>query len=98
MRIAPKEVMAAVSPVYRTGKGSRRLAIAGLLCVLTVVPLAGLPGYRGIPLPGYLATLLLFLGFALIALLLLSPVVFKLTREFFDSNGASEESAAGTAD
>ena len=31
----------------------------------------------------------------LIALILLSPVVFKLTREFFDSNGASEEPAAG---
>jgi AGCS family alanine or glycine:cation symporter len=33
----------------------------------------------------------------LIALILLSPVVFKLTREFFDSNGASEEPAAGGA-
>ena len=31
------------------------------------MPLAGLPGYRGIPLPGYLATFLLFLGFALMA-------------------------------
>jgi putative ABC transport system permease protein len=67
MRIAPKEVMAAASPVYRTGKGSRRLAAAGLFCVLAVVPLAGLPGYQGIPLPGYLATFLLFLGFALMA-------------------------------
>ena len=34
----------------------------------------------------------------LIALILLSPVVFKLTREFFDSNGASEEVPAGAAD
>ena len=32
----------------------------------------------------------------LIALILLSPVVFKLTREFFASNGASEEPSAGT--
>ena len=60
MRIPPKEVMAATSPVYRTGRVSRRLAWAGLLCILAVVPLAGMPGYRGIPLPGYLATLLLF--------------------------------------
>lgn len=31
----------------------------------------------------------------LIALILLSPVVFKLTREFFASNGATEEPSAG---
>jgi len=34
----------------------------------------------------------------LIALVLLSPVVFKLTREFFDSNGATEEATAKPAD
>ena len=34
----------------------------------------------------------------LIALILLSPVVFKLTREFFASDGASEEPAAASAD
>jgi AGCS family alanine or glycine:cation symporter len=34
----------------------------------------------------------------LIALALLSPVVFKLTREFFASNGATEETAARGAD
>jgi AGCS family alanine or glycine:cation symporter len=33
----------------------------------------------------------------LIALVLLSPVVFKLTREFFASDGASEEPSAGAA-
>jgi AGCS family alanine or glycine:cation symporter len=34
----------------------------------------------------------------LIALVLLSPVVFKLTREFFASDGATEEAAAKGAD
>ena len=34
----------------------------------------------------------------LIALILLSPVVFRITREFFASDGASEETAAATAD
>ncbi len=34
----------------------------------------------------------------LIALILLSPVVFKLTREFIASNGSSEEPAASAAD
>lgn len=67
MRIAPKEVMAASSG-RKSGKITpRHLALAGLFCVLAVVPLAGMPGYKGIPLPGYLATLLLFVGFALMA-------------------------------
>ncbi len=34
----------------------------------------------------------------LIALILLSPVIFKLTREFFTSDGASEEPAGAAAD
>mgnify|MGYP001826379209 FL=1 len=34
----------------------------------------------------------------LFALILLSPVVFKLTREFFASNGATEEPSAGNID
>ena len=34
----------------------------------------------------------------LVALILLSPVVFRVTREFFASDGASEEAAAATAD
>ena len=38
MRIAPKEVMAAASPGQKTGNRTRRLALAGLLCVLAVVP------------------------------------------------------------
>ena len=67
MGIAPKEVMAGPVVGPRSGRRTRSLALAGLGCVLAVVPLAGLPGYRGLPLPGYLATLLLFLGFALVA-------------------------------
>ena len=67
MGVAPKEVMAAAPPGRDSGRRTRRLALAGLACVLMVVPLAMLPGYRGLPLPGYLATLLLFVGFALMA-------------------------------
>ena len=33
----------------------------------------------------------------LIALALLSPIVFKVTKEFFDSNGTSEESDGTSA-
>ena len=67
MDIAPKEVMAAAPPVHGIGRRTRRLAVSGLICVLAVVPLAGLPGYRGLPWPGYLATFLLFVGFSLMA-------------------------------
>ena len=47
--------------------GTRRLALGGLGCLLLAVPLAYLPGVKGVPLPGYLASLLLFAGFALLA-------------------------------
>jgi putative ABC transport system permease protein len=67
MGVAPKEVMVPAPPGRSADRQAGRLAWAGLACVLLVVPLAGLPGYRGIPLPGYLATLLLFVGFALMA-------------------------------
>jgi len=67
MGIAPKEVMAEGTAARGGGHRIRHLAVAGFFCVLAVVPLAGMPGYRGIPLPGYLATLLLFVGFALMA-------------------------------
>jgi putative ABC transport system permease protein len=67
MGIAPKEVMATAAPgVGRSGRVAH-LSLVGLACVMVVVPLAAMPGYRGIPLPGYLATLLLFVGFALMA-------------------------------
>ena len=67
MGIAPKEVMATGAPGTGSVGRTSHLALGGLVCVLAVVPLAAMPGYRGLPLPGYLATLLLFVGFALMA-------------------------------
>ena len=47
-------------------KSPHRLALAGLICILLVLPLSRLPGVLGIPLPGYFAFILLFVGFSLL--------------------------------
>ncbi len=66
-RVPPREVMTTTRRQEATRGGIRRLALGGLGCILLVAPLAGLPGINGVPLPGYLASLLLFTGFALLA-------------------------------
>ena len=66
MQVAPKEAMA----MAHTGAGPprtlARLARNGLILLLLVWPLSQIPGFHGLPLPGYLAAILLFVGFALI--------------------------------
>jgi putative ABC transport system permease protein len=52
-------------PVGRVA--AQRLALVGLACVALVWPVADLFGSPGFPLPGYLATFLLFAGFALLS-------------------------------
>jgi putative ABC transport system permease protein len=52
-------------PVGRVA--ARRLALGGLACVALVWPVAQFFGSPGFPLPGYLATFLLFAGFALLS-------------------------------
>lgn len=67
MRVPPKEAM----EIAHTGRPRRRMAgrlAAGAAgCLLACVPLAFLPGVAGVPLPGYIAILLLFVGSALMA-------------------------------
>jgi len=41
--------------------------LGGLVCIAVLLPLSRLPGVVGVPLPGYFAVLLLFIGFALLA-------------------------------
>jgi putative ABC transport system permease protein len=67
MGVAPREVMTQLPLSPRYPARARRLAVAGIGCLLAVLPLARVPGPPGLPLPGYLATLLLFVGFALLA-------------------------------
>jgi len=67
MRISPKEVMADNPEIERRRGIAGRLGVIGLLCVALVLPLAAIPGPPGLPLPGYLATFLLFTGFSLLS-------------------------------
>lgn len=67
MNVSPREAMESLpdEQVARTRHG--RLAAGGLVSILMVAPLSGLPGVSGVPIPGYLAMLLLFVGFSLLA-------------------------------
>lgn len=67
MRVDPKEVMAATRQQSDYRKTARRLAVAGLPLVLIAWPLSWLPGIAGLPLAGYAAMFLLFVGFAMLA-------------------------------
>lgn len=55
------------APAGKEGKLVGRLAASGLILGAAVWPLSRLPGIAGIPVPGYLATFFLFLGFALLS-------------------------------
>ncbi len=66
-RVPPREVMMAIRRSEASRTTVRRLALTGLAGLLLVWPLAQLPALRGVPLAGYLACLLLFAGFALLA-------------------------------
>jgi putative ABC transport system permease protein len=66
MGVSPKEAM----EIAQTGVRRRRSVEAGAWaagCILACVPLSLMPGVAGVPLPGYLAILLLFVGFSLLA-------------------------------
>ena len=78
MRVTPKEALAFARHGLSNGKSADRLAAIGVVFILLVWPLSRLPGYSGLPLPGYIATLFLFTGFAM-----LSPwMLEKLGRVF----------------
>ncbi len=85
MRVAPKEALTISVMGNRDDKSPKRLAWIGVLFIILVWPLSLLPGFSGLPLPGYIATLLLFSGFSLLSpwLLLrlgkaLSPMLRRL--------------------
>jgi len=67
MLVSPKEALEISQHGMQVKKSPRSLAGVGLVCIALVLPLSMLPGMVGIPLPGYLAILLLFVGFALLA-------------------------------
>lgn len=67
MTVPPRAVLAQGDAAPRRGSAPARLAWGGLACIALVVPLAMLPDVSGLPLPGYLATALLFAGFAMVS-------------------------------
>jgi putative ABC transport system permease protein len=67
MQIPPKEALEISQLGMRPRKPPRQLALGGLICILLVLPLSRLPAVLDMPLPGYLAILLLFVGFSLLA-------------------------------
>lgn len=67
MGVPPKEAMEISQAGVRRRGTIRRLAFWALGCILAGVPLALAPGVAGVPLPGYAAILLLFIGFALLS-------------------------------
>jgi putative ABC transport system permease protein len=78
MRVTPKEALVFARHGQRADKSTLILAGIGILFIILVWPLSLLPGFDGLPLPGYIATLLLFTGFAM-----LSPwILEKLGKAF----------------
>ena len=67
MQVSPKEALEISQLGMWPRKSPRQLALGGLVCILAVLPLSWLPAVLHIPLPGYLAILLLLVGFSLLA-------------------------------
>jgi len=63
MQVSPKEALEISQHGMQIRKSPRKLALAGLIGIVLVYPLSRLPGVLDIPVPGYLAILLLFVGF-----------------------------------
>lgn len=66
MQVSPKEALEISQLGMRPRKSPKQLAATGILCILLVWPLSRLPAVLQMPLPGYLAILLLFVGFSLL--------------------------------
>ena len=67
MGVSPKEAMEIAQTGVRGQRSVGKLAAWAVGCILACVPLSLMPGVAGVPLPGYLAILLLFVGFSLLA-------------------------------
>ncbi|MGD8989897.1 MAG: FtsX-like permease family protein [Desulfobacterales bacterium] len=67
MQVPPKEALEISHLGMQPRISPRQLACGGLGSILLVLPLSKLPAVLDMPLPGYLAIFLLFVGFALLA-------------------------------
>ena len=67
MRVPPREAFWDHGTNSGQHKSTRQLAQFGLVLILLVWPLSELPSTGGMPLPGYIATFFLFVGFSLLS-------------------------------
>jgi putative ABC transport system permease protein len=67
MGVSPKEALEIAQTGVRRRRSVGRLAAWAVGCILVCMLLSLMPGVAGVPLPGYLAILLLFVGFSLLA-------------------------------
>ncbi|UCD77332.1 MAG: ABC transporter permease [Desulfobacterales bacterium] len=67
MQVAPKEALEISQHEVRHQRSPRKLGLIGLICIFLVLPLSQLPGLLNMPLPGYMAILMLFVGFSLLS-------------------------------
>jgi len=79
MQVSPKEALEISQLGMQPRKSPRQLALGGLICILLVLPLSRLPAVLDMPLPGYLAIFLLFVGFALLAPWVLQKISHRLS-------------------
>jgi putative ABC transport system permease protein len=79
MQVAPKEALEISYHGQQFKKSPKQIAWSGLICLVVVLPLSRLPGVLGMPFPAYVAILLLFVGFALLAPWLLEQLGHRIS-------------------
>ncbi|MHC1742236.1 MAG: ABC transporter permease [Syntrophobacteraceae bacterium] len=66
-KVSPREAMTILETASSRGVGHRSLALMGALLIAACWPISMLPPFMGLPVPGYAATFVLFLGFSLLS-------------------------------
>ena len=95
MRVPPREALDIAPTANIRPRLIRRMALGGLGLLVLVYPIARLPSPPSVSLPGYLAALLLFVGFALLAPLMLQQVGRLLAPRLLHLGGQPAFLAAG---
>ena len=79
MQVSAREALSPARSSAAIGRTARRLAGAGVALAASVWPLSRMPAVAGIPLPGYVATFMLFAGFSLMSPFFLGLVSVRLS-------------------
>lgn len=79
MQVSPREALSSARSSASIRRIARRLAGAGAVFVASVWPLSRMPAVSGIPLPGYVATFMLFAGFSLMSPFFLGLISIRLS-------------------